>query len=671
MMKRSIEPSRLAAVLRASVCAALGFALVPQAIAAISADERQVLLDLYASTNGDHWLVSDGWNGAAGTECHWIGVTCDAAETYVRGIVFAGPSGVGNNLVGTLPSSLSTLTHLEQLVLPSNHLTGPMPSLQAMPALYYVDISNNALSGPFPDFHGLSHLWGVAAAKNQFTGSLPPMTGLDSLVAFSAGRNQLTGPIPDLSGAPNLEGFEVTDNHLSGSIPSLAALHVLGQFYVGSNWLTGPLPPLGNTTAFITLSFNLLSGEIPPQYASVTSLDASNNRLSGPIPALPAATGALVLRNNLLEGSLPSLETPLQPFVLWVDNNQLSGTIPPIADAKLLSLSIGDNEFSGTLPTPPPIFGGGDITLCPNNLDPVPDARWDMFLGHPWYEGCESGSHQNLNQPGIGGTWYNPATGGQGVVFSAFPYTDAASGLRTHTTLFGGWFTYAIEQSDAPDGQTWYALQGDVDDTTTEAMLGLYESMGGVFDSPPAVPAVAVGTVAMTFDDCTHATMRYHFDDGRVDDGVIPLVRLVPSTTCTHSGKSTGPIASAIDSGTFYEPAQSGQGFIVDVDATTNRLFAAWYTFGIGANADNRRWFSLQASIAPGATEMHDVPIYVTTGGAFDAGDPATTSAVGTADLSFAHCGALTMSYRFDAGENAGHSGTRTLQRAGPGILCP
>ena len=629
-----------------------------------------MLLDLYTSTDGDHWLLRDGWNGAAGTECHWSGITCDAGETHVTWIIFASPG--GNNLTGTLPASLSTLTHLEVLNLPSNHLTGPMPSLQAMSGLLSLDVSGNSLTGPFPDIHGLSHLQTFATSLNRFDGPIPSLSGLDSLIAFYANGNGMTGALPDLSGAPNLQVFDARFNQLSGSIPSLAALRSLQNFNVMSNWLTGSLPPLGNATAFVTVSFNLLSGPIPPAYMALPMFDASNNRLSGSIPPLQPTTGVISLDNNLLEGPFPALDAPQQPFVLSVRNNQLTGALPPLDGlTHLLSLSIGDNALSGPLPAPPPHLAG-PVTLCPNNLDPRPDLEWDAIVGHtPWYAGCENGSHQNLNQPGIGGSWYDMATSGQGVVLAAFPFYDTPGASPSHTTLFGGWFTYAIEPSDAPAGQTWYSIQGDVDDTTTEATLGLYESMGGRFASPPVVPAVPVGSVTLAFDDCTHATMRYHFDDERVDDGAFPLVRLVPSTTCTRAGISAWPIASALDAGAFYEPAQSGQGLVVDVDATTNTLFAAWYTYGVAADTDNRRWFSLQTDIAPGATEMHEVPIYESTGGAFGAATPVATRAVGAADLSFEYCGALTISYRFSDGENAGLEGTRTLQRVGPGPLCP
>ena len=51
--------------------------------AAIPASERTALIDLYTSTGGPSWTTNTGWLGAAGTECSWYGVTCDAGETTV------------------------------------------------------------------------------------------------------------------------------------------------------------------------------------------------------------------------------------------------------------------------------------------------------------------------------------------------------------------------------------------------------------------------------------------------------------------------------------------------------------------------------------------------------------------------------------------------------------
>src|SRR5689334_11732498 len=78
----------------AMLCAALlGISTV--ASATIPGTERQALIDLYNSSNGDTWTANTNWcNGfcpasgtpifnAAGTECTWFGVTCDAGQNNV------------------------------------------------------------------------------------------------------------------------------------------------------------------------------------------------------------------------------------------------------------------------------------------------------------------------------------------------------------------------------------------------------------------------------------------------------------------------------------------------------------------------------------------------------------------------------------------------------------
>src|SRR5678815_2659044 len=67
--------------------------------AAIPDSERNVLLALYASTNGSGWSNNTGWNGPAGTECSWHGVFCDGTSSHVFAISLS-----NNILVGTLPA---------------------------------------------------------------------------------------------------------------------------------------------------------------------------------------------------------------------------------------------------------------------------------------------------------------------------------------------------------------------------------------------------------------------------------------------------------------------------------------------------------------------------------------------------------------------------------------
>ncbi|OQW94952.1 MAG: hypothetical protein BWK79_04140, partial [Beggiatoa sp. IS2] len=87
--------------------------------------ECQALVDLYNSTNGPSWTDSpaNNWN-VTNTPCSWTGVICGiGVVTQIQRS--------SRNLVGTLPSSLSTLTNLRSLNLNWNQLTGTIPDLSA------------------------------------------------------------------------------------------------------------------------------------------------------------------------------------------------------------------------------------------------------------------------------------------------------------------------------------------------------------------------------------------------------------------------------------------------------------------------------------------------------------------------------------------------------------
>ena len=81
---------------------------------AIPSAQRQALIDLYNATNGDSWNLRTGWKAAPlhtdgfalpGTEGTWRGVTV-TADTVTNINLST------NNLVGTLPASIGTLTGL-------------------------------------------------------------------------------------------------------------------------------------------------------------------------------------------------------------------------------------------------------------------------------------------------------------------------------------------------------------------------------------------------------------------------------------------------------------------------------------------------------------------------------------------------------------------------------
>lgn len=255
------------------------FTVITQtASAAIPDSERQVLINLYTSTNGTSWTTSTNWNGAAGTECTWYGVTCD-----------------------------STDSHVTRLDLNTNHLTGSLSALQDLKSLNFFSVGTNQLTGTIPNLSGLTDLFSFNAASNQLSGSIPTLTGLTNLDAIFLAHNQLTGSLPALTGLSNLRGIAVNNNQLSGSLPTLMGLTNLMYFYAYNNQLTGSLPSfdgLPNVQSFYVYN-NRLNGPIPDMsgFATIQTFNVSFNQLTGAVPVAPASlvSGGSSLCPNLLD----------------------------------------------------------------------------------------------------------------------------------------------------------------------------------------------------------------------------------------------------------------------------------------------------------------------------------------------------------------------------------
>ena len=267
----------------------------------------------------------------------------------------------------------------------------------------------------------------------------------------------------------------------------------------------------------------------------------------------------------------------------------------------------------------------------------------------------------NADQHGITGSWFNAATGGQGLEIEVFP----DSGGVGQGILFGGWFTYDI---GATGGQRWYALEGGVTNTSSIALLGIYAGSGGNFAAPPAIAATQVGTATMTFNSCGNALLNYSFYDGRV--GTIPLSRLTANITCGNAGDNGTAPSNYLLSGSWSDASTGGQGFVFDVNPTQNNFFAAWYTYAPNGQQTggpgSERWYTIQTGFNAGDTSFTNAPIYVTTGGVFNAATSPTIAPVGTASLTFTSCTAAALTYAFTAGVNTGLSGTLNLTRTGP-----
>src|ERR1035441_5221237 len=100
--------------------------------------EYNALVDLYNSTGGSAWEENFGWLNGQATNWENVyvkGVSYDLnGNVVVQGHVYEINLGAfygdgnGNNLIGTIPSSLGNLPNLQVLELEWNQLSGSIPS---------------------------------------------------------------------------------------------------------------------------------------------------------------------------------------------------------------------------------------------------------------------------------------------------------------------------------------------------------------------------------------------------------------------------------------------------------------------------------------------------------------------------------------------------------------
>lgn len=158
----------------------------------------------------------------------------------------------------------------------------------------------------------------------------------------TAESNNMTGTIPDeIRGLGRLEVFHLENNPLiTGSIPDgYRRMSSLRQFTVVFCSLTGTLQPfiseLSDTMEALALSGNKMDGSLPASLSDMTNLKV------------------LALDRNEFEGSIELVAPLVKLQKLFLDQNQISGTLSDEWMAKLSdlqSLDLSENLLDGSLP---------------------------------------------------------------------------------------------------------------------------------------------------------------------------------------------------------------------------------------------------------------------------------------------------------------------------------
>ena len=122
----------------------------------------------------------------------------------------------------------------------------------------------------------------------------------------------------------------------------------------------------------------------------------------------------------------------------------------------------------------------------------------------------------------------------------------------------------------------------------------------------------------------------------------------------------------------WYDPATSGQGFLISVFPDISQVFLAWFTFDTERPPEDsaallgdpgHRWLTAQG---PYAGDTTNLTVFVTEGGVFDSAEPATTTdpaGDGSMTIEFADCSSALVTYEITS---LGISGEIPIQRIVP-----
>eukprot|EP00854_Cymbomonas_tetramitiformis_P007563 gene7563-9009_t len=251
--------------------------------------------------------------------------------------------------IGTaLPSDLGRLRELTRFFLSSAKLTGTLPTeLGLLTSLGALWLGNNTLSGRIPtELGNLTHLQQMWLQTNRLEGSIPSEWGqLTRLASVGLHDNSLGGTIPvEMCNLARVQVVALQSNQFSGTIPELGyCFPKLAQLDLGGNQFSGSIPSsVCAVEALHRLSFSNnaeLTGTIPECLGRLSTTDASGD-------------SSIFIEGTKLSGSIPRALCNLTLTQLYLNGNDLTGTVPPclFQQGHLRNLSLAYNRLKGTLP---------------------------------------------------------------------------------------------------------------------------------------------------------------------------------------------------------------------------------------------------------------------------------------------------------------------------------
>ncbi|CAN6337041.1 unnamed protein product [Urochloa humidicola] len=197
-----------------------------------------------------------------------------------------------NRFTGRLPSSATKLLRFHA----SNNLfSGDIPAgfVAGMPLLQELDLSANQLSGSIPE--SIASLSGVSQmnlSHNQFTGEIPAGLGsMPVLNLLDLSSNHLSGAIPPSLGSLRSSQLNFSSNQLTGEVPAALANPANDQSFLGNPGLCAAASVVGDLNGSVRSCAAQPADRVSPR------LRAGLLAAGAALVALVAALAALAARD--------------------------------------------------------------------------------------------------------------------------------------------------------------------------------------------------------------------------------------------------------------------------------------------------------------------------------------------------------------------------------------
>ena len=251
---------------------------------------------------------------------------------------------------GSIPASIGKLAQLKGLDVISGNIDQVLPNeLCNLSSLQSLNLQENKIPGTLPsNFGNLKELLSLNLSDNQLSGALPTSLGtLNKIGILDFSKNNLSGAIPsDLEKCTSLTKLVLNNNNLEGAVPPIfGKLSKMSTLELSNNKLSALPENIGSLSNLTSLNLN-------NNLVNLEMLTANNNKIS----KLPANMNKFKkLRSlDLSYNEITDFHEDLcfYPYltVISLNNNKIKKLPLMIADLSAVQLQLQNNELSGPIP---------------------------------------------------------------------------------------------------------------------------------------------------------------------------------------------------------------------------------------------------------------------------------------------------------------------------------